>query len=269
MADPIWQVFALRYAHHDRQAQANFLMPVADPHEAMPMDYFVWLLRGPDGREIVVDTGFDAATAERRGRTILRPVADCLRAMGTDPAAVRDVIITHLHYDHAGNLGLFPNATLHVQDREMAFATGRHMCGACLRAPFEVEDVVRLVRAVYADRVCFHDGPGEVAPGVTLHGIGGHSDGLQMVRVMTARGPLVIAGDASHYFANMERGNPFPILFDLGAMVQGWRRARVLAGGDDSLVIPGHDPLVRDRFPEWPGSAREVLQLHLPPLPTA
>jgi glyoxylase-like metal-dependent hydrolase (beta-lactamase superfamily II) len=260
----MWQVLALRYAHHDRPAQQNFLMPVEDAHDAMPMDYFVWLLRGPDGREVLVDTGFDAATAARRGRTILRPVAECLAAVGTDAAAIRDVVISHLHYDHAGNLGLFPNATFHIQDREVAFATGRHVCTACIRAPFELEDVVKLVRAVYAERVCFHDGEGEVAPGVTVHRVGGHSDGLQMVRVMTARGPLVLAVDAAHYYANMERKNPFPIVYDLGAMIQGWRRARLLAGGDESLVIPGHDPLVRARFPAAEGDA-EVIRLDLPP----
>jgi glyoxylase-like metal-dependent hydrolase (beta-lactamase superfamily II) len=261
----MWQVLALRYAHHERNAQSNFLMPVADAHDAMPMDYFVWLLRGPGGREILVDTGFDEETAARRGRTILRPVADCLRAVGTDPASIRDVIVSHLHYDHAGNLGLFPNATFHIQDREVAFATGRHMCASCLRAPFEVEDVVRLVRAVYADRVVFHDGEGEIAPGVSVHHVGGHSDGIQMVRVATTRGPLVLAVDAAHYYANIERANPFPIVFDLGAMIQGWRRARHLAGGDESLVIPGHDPIVRTRFPAMDGGA-EVVRLDLPPV---
>jgi glyoxylase-like metal-dependent hydrolase (beta-lactamase superfamily II) len=260
----MWQVLALRYAHHERHAQANFLMPVADAHDAMPMDYFVWLLRGPAGREILVDTGFDEATAGKRGRRILRDVASCLRAVGTAPEAIRDVVLTHLHYDHAGNIGLFPEARLHIQDREVAFATGRNMCSHCLRHPFEVEDVVQLVRAVHAERVCFHDGEAELAPGVTLHRVGGHSDGLQMVRVQTARGLLVLAGDASHYYANMQRENPFPILFDLGAMVQGWRRARALAGGDESLVIPGHDPLVRARFPIEGGDA-EVSRLDLPP----
>ncbi len=260
----MWQVLALRYAHHERNAQANFLTPVEDAHDAMPMDYFVWLLRGPDGREILVDTGFDEVTAARRGRRILRPVEECLRAVRSDPASIRDVIVSHLHYDHAGNLGLFPNATFHIQDREVAFATGRHMCAACLRAPFEVEDVVKLVRAVYADRVLFHDGEDEIAPGVTVHHVGGHSDGIQMVRVATVRGPLVLAVDAAHYYANMQRQNPFQIVFDLGAMIQGWRRARQLAGGDDSLVIPGHDPLVRSRYPAVDEGA-EVIRLDLPP----
>jgi glyoxylase-like metal-dependent hydrolase (beta-lactamase superfamily II) len=174
----------------------------------------------------VVDCGFDEATATRRGRTILRPVQDCLRAVGADPAEVADVVVTHLHYDHAGNLDLFPDAVFHLQEREMAFATGKHMCFHCLRHPFEVEDVVRMVRALYADRLRFHDGDAEVAPGVSVHRVGGHSDGLQMVRVETARGPLVLASDASHYFANMQRQNPFPVVYDVGAMASGWTRAR-------------------------------------------
>ncbi|WP_372623128.1 N-acyl homoserine lactonase family protein [Falsiroseomonas sp.] len=261
----MWQVFALRYGRHERPAQANFLMPVADAHDAMPIDYFVWLLRNAEGREILVDTGFDPETAARRNRPLLRTVQDCLRSVGSSAEAIRDVIISHLHYDHAGNLSAFPNATFHIQDREVSFATGRHMCAACLRATFEVEDVVKLVRAVYADRVCFHDGEGEIAPGITVHHVGGHSDGMQMVRVITARGPLVLAVDAAHFYANVERGNPFSIIFDVGATIQGWRRARQLAGGDESLVIPGHDPLVRARYPAVDSEA-EIIRLDLPPL---
>lgn len=261
-----WEAYAIRYGRHDRPAQANFLLPVEDPHESMPLDYFVWLLRGPGGREVVVDTGFDAELAVRRHRRVDRSVAAALRAMGTDPAGVRDVVISHLHYDHAGSLGSFPNARFHIQDREMAFATGRHMCTRCLRAPFEADHVVALVRAVYADRVVFHDGDGEVAPGVTLHRVGGHSDGLQVTRVATARGPLVVASDALHLWANAETGNPFPIALDIGAMTQGWRLARRLAGGDETLVIPGHDPAVLRRFPPVEGQGGEVAALHLPPL---
>jgi glyoxylase-like metal-dependent hydrolase (beta-lactamase superfamily II) len=260
-----WQILALRYGAHERTARENFLVP-PDPHDApMPLDYFLWLVQAGE-RRILVDTGFSAETALRRGRHIMRPVAQALRAAGAEPDAIEDVVITHLHYDHAGNLGLFPRARFHVQDREMGFATGRNMCFACLRRPFEVEDVVHMVRAVYADRVIFHDGDGEIAPGVSVHRVGGHTDGLQMVRVQTARGSVVLASDASHFYANMQRGEPFPILFNLGDMVQGWRTARRLAGGDESRVVPGHDPEVRRRYPALAGSDGETVQLHLPPV---
>jgi glyoxylase-like metal-dependent hydrolase (beta-lactamase superfamily II) len=261
-----WEAYAIRYGRHERTAQTNFLVPVPDPHEAMPLDYYIWLLRNAAGHEILVDTGFDAACAERRGRRISRSVAESLRAMGSDPAAIRDVVVTHLHYDHAGSIELFINARIHIQDREMAFATGRHMCTACIRLPFEADHVVAMVRALFADRVQFHDGEGEVAPGVTVHRVGGHSDGLQVVRVETGTGPLVIASDALHFYANERTGNPFPILFDLGALTQGWRIARQLAGGDMARVVPGHDPEVRARFPRVPGQGEEVVALHRGPL---
>lgn len=266
MTIPNWEAYAIRYGRHDRPAQSNFLLPVADPHDAMPLDYFVWLLRAPDGHEIVVDTGFDAACAERRGRKLHRSVGESLAAMGCDAAKVRDVVVTHLHYDHAGSIDIFSGAKIHIQDREMAFATGRHMCTACIRVPFEADHVIAMVKALFADKVVFHDGEGEIAPGVCVHRVGGHSDGLQVVRVQTARGPVVIASDALHFYANDTASNPFPIIFDLGAMTQGWRIARRLAGGDETRVIPGHDPEVRRRFPAVEGQNGEVVALHLPPI---
>lgn len=259
----MWEIYALRYAVHHRRAFENFLHP-PDPHDVpMPMDYFVWVARQAE-RVIAIDTGFTPESGARRGRTLVRPVEAALRQLGVAADAVEDVVVTHLHYDHAGNLDLFPNARFHLQEAEMGFATGRHMCAACIRAPFEVEDVVKMVRAVYAERVVFHDGDVEIAPGLSLHKVGGHSVGLQMVRVETARGPVVLASDAAHFLANMERQNPFPIFFDLGDLARGWSRARALAG-DDARVVPGHDPLVREIYPALEGSDGETVILHLPP----
>lgn len=258
-----WEVYALRYGTQERVRGMNFI-GAGDPHDApMPLDFFVWLLRAGE-RVIVVDTGFRVVGTPVRGRRILRPVETALATMGCDPARVEDVVVTHLHYDHAGNLDLFPNATFHLQEREMAFATGRHMCVGCLRHAYDVEDVVRMVRALYAGRVCFHAGDAEVAPGVSVHHVGGHTDGLQMVRVETARGALVLASDASHFYANMGEGMPFPIVFNLGDMAAGWARARHLAGGRDEMVVPGHDPRVRALYPAVEGSEGESVGLHLP-----
>jgi glyoxylase-like metal-dependent hydrolase (beta-lactamase superfamily II) len=257
-----WSVYALRYAHREALTRDHFITP-PDPHDApMPMDYFVWLLRSGD-REILVDTGFSAATGLRRNRKLTREVGDALKAMGSQPDAIKDVVITHLHYDHAGNLDLFPQARFHLQDREMAFATGRHMCSSCMSHAFEVEDVVTMVRAVYAERVVYHDGDAVLAPGVSLHLAGGHTAGLQMVRVQTQSGPIVLASDASHYYANMGLGRPYPIVFHLGDMVESWKMAVDLADGDPRRVIPGHDPAVLERFEVLPGSNGETVQLHL------
>ncbi len=188
-ATPEYEVHAIRYAHNPRRRLSeNFLQPLTEPadmHEsAMPMDFFAWALVG-GGRTIVVDTSFDQAGAAKRDRQIVFPVEQGLEAVGVRPDAVADVVLTHMHWDHAGNNGLFPQARYHVQDREMGFCTGRCMCHAFMRRPFEVEDVMAMVRRVHAGDVQFHDGSGEVAPGVTVHLVGGHSQGLQVVRVRT------------------------------------------------------------------------------------
>ncbi|MFT3801163.1 MAG: N-acyl homoserine lactonase family protein [Burkholderiaceae bacterium] len=236
---------------------------MSDPHDdAADLDYYVWLIRGP-AATILVDTGFNEAAARERQRTLLIDPVEALRRFGAPPESIGDVVITHLHYDHAGNLDRFPNARFHLQDREMAFATGRCMCHGVLRHPFSVEDVTSMVRHVYGDRVVFSDGDDEIAPGITVHRVGGHTDGLQVVRVSTKRGHVVLASDAAHYYANMRQKNPFPILYNLGDMFEGWDKVARLAGHPDR-VIPGHDPLVRALYPQVGGDV-DAVALHEPP----
>ena len=242
----IFELFAVKYASHQRTQAANYVDP-PDPHEAMPMDYFVWAAVS-ETRTFVIDTGFKADEAARRGREFLRCPTVGLKAIGVDAGAARDVIVTHFHYDHVGNFDKFPQADFHVQDAEMAFATGRHMLEPRQSSSMNEEDVVGMVRHVYGHRVCFHDGDGELAPGLSVHHIGGHTAGMQSVRVRTRRGWVVVASDAAHYYANMETRNPFPIVFDVDAVLAGYDRLVELADSPDH-VVPGHDPLVMERYP--------------------
>lgn len=264
MSPPDHEVYAIRYATVDRLANENFLARVT-PDVPMPMDYFVWLIRG-GGRAFVVDTGFAQEAADRRRRRLLRSPAEGLAALGVDASAVEDVVITHLHYDHAGNLPLFGNARLHLQESELAYATGPAMAHGPIAHSFDAEDVVTMVRRVFAGRVRFHPGDATLAPGVTLHHIGGHTRGLQVVRVTTARGPVVLASDATHFWANLERRNPFPILVDLQAVLDGYDRLLELAPSLDH-VIPGHDPQVLSRFRRFPAEHVEIACLHEAPAP--
>lgn len=181
-----YRIFAIKYAHHHRLTRDNFLG--GDPHDGpMPIDYFVWAIVGTT-RTIMVDTGFDAAMAHQRGRTITHCIEDGLSQLGIDAGKIEDVIISHMHYDHAGNHGLFPNARFHLQDREMAFCTGRCMGHHGLSQAFDVEDVKAMVGRLFAGRLQFHHGDAEIAPGISVHRVGGHTDGLQIIRVHTARG---------------------------------------------------------------------------------
>jgi glyoxylase-like metal-dependent hydrolase (beta-lactamase superfamily II) len=259
-----FELFAIRYAHHGgRTASDNFIG--GDSHEtASALDYFIWVARRSD-KTFVIDTGFGPEAAKARRRELLRLPADALGLIGIAADKVDDIIITHLHYDHAGTLDAFPRARFHVQDVESAYATGRCMCHPVLRQPYDVENVVSFVRHLYAGRVAFHDCVTELAAGLTLHRIGGHSAGLQSVRVWTRRGWVVIASDATHLYDNMRRGLPFPAVHDVGAMMEGHRTLRRLADSEDH-IIPGHDPLVMALYPA-PSPELEglVVRLDVPP----
>jgi len=241
-----YEVYAVRYAHREARRSDHFVG--GDPHDApMPMDYFVWAIVGSQ-RTWVVDTGFEQSDAEARGRTLLRTAGEGLAMIGVDAAKVEDVIVTHLHYDHIGGFEQFPSARYHLQDSEMAFATGRHMAHAQLGHGYTVDQIAGMVHEVFRGRVAFHDGDAEVAPGLSLHHVGGHTNGLQVVRVRTRAGWVVLASDASHYYENMEAGRPFTIVYNIGDMYVGYETMRRLADSP-KLIVPGHDPLVMQRYP--------------------
>lgn len=243
-----WEVYAVKYA--DRNARTRGDSFIFDDNHDAPhaMDYFMWLLRR-GAETILIDTGYDAEEAAARGRPIRLNPAQALSDLGVTPEAINQIIVTHLHYDHAGGLQLFPNATLHMQAAEMAYATGPCMCHDTLRMPFTAGHVCEAIKRLYAGKVVFHDGDAEVAEGVTVHRIGGHSRGLQAVRVRTDAGWMVLASDAAHFYENLWRRKPFPIVVDLEDMLQGFTRLETLASRKE-LIIPGHDPLVRKLFPQ-------------------
>jgi glyoxylase-like metal-dependent hydrolase (beta-lactamase superfamily II) len=213
----------------------------------MPMDYFIWLARGPDGI-VLIDTGFTAEIAAQRKRTYLRTPVEGLATLGVHPEDIRTVVLTHLHYDHVGGFALFPQAQFHLQDDEMRYATGRHMRSARFNHGYEVEEVIGMMRLVYGHRVTFHDGDAVLAPGISLHRVGGHTMGLQCVRVHTRRGWVVVASDASHYYEHFEHQRCFPTVFDVGATFEGYSLLLQLADSP-SHVVPGHDPEVMRRYP--------------------
>jgi glyoxylase-like metal-dependent hydrolase (beta-lactamase superfamily II) len=241
-----WQVVAIRYASVELPARELSLD--TDVHDAIgSLDYFIWLVSNGD-RNVVVDTGFDPEEGARRSRRLIRHPVEFLKDLGIDADAVSDVVLTHLHYDHAGNLEAFPNASFHLQAAEMNYATGPCMCHRRMRRPFSAPDVMKAVALVYEDRVVFHDGDFDLAHGLSVHLVGGHSRGLQVLRVDAQPRPIVIASDALHLLRYLDDGDVFPMFADYQAVVEGYRRLRKLAG-PEGLILPGHDTGVVTTFP--------------------
>jgi glyoxylase-like metal-dependent hydrolase (beta-lactamase superfamily II) len=263
---PEHALYAVRYATRAARRRDHFIG--GDPHDApMPMDYFIWVAVGEAGA-VVIDTGFTAAVARRRGREHLRCPIEALALIGVDPSAVRDVIVSHLHYDHAGNFAYFPNARFHIQEREMHFVAGRHMRHSGIGHGYEPDDVCEMIRLNFGGRVIQYRGDAEIAPGLRVHRTGGHTDGLQFATVHTRRGWVAIASDASHFYENFAGYRPFTRAFHVGDMMAAFDRLRELTPSPDSIV-PGHDPLVMRRYPA-PSPELEgiVVRLDVEPQPS-
>lgn len=242
----VYDLYAIKYGQRAGHRAEHF--QGGDPHDGpMPLTYYVWAAVSPE-RTVVIDLGFTVETGVRRGRVVERTPAQGLQLLGIDAATVQHVIVTHFHFDHVGNVAEFPQATFVVQDGEMAFWTGRYASRGIFRNLVEPEDVVSLVRHNFDGRVKFVDGSEEIVPGIAVHKVGGHAPGLQVVTVETARGLVVVASDAAHFYANIEEDRPFSIVTNLPQMYGAFDIIRKLAPSPDH-IIPGHDPLVMERYP--------------------
>lgn len=259
---PTYELYAIRYATRDAVRSEHFIG--GDPHDGpMPMDYFIWLAKSKE-HTVVIDTGFTAEMAVKRGREFIQCPIQTMTEFGIGANQVDDVILTHLHYDHSGNFNRFPNAQFHLQEQELQFATGRYMRYSQLQHAFEIDDICGIVHLNYAKKVTFYDGDGQLSAGIRLHQTGGHSAGLQFVSIHTKRGWVVLASDASHYYEHMESYRPFVIAFHVGKMMESFDRLKKIAPSADH-IIPGHDPKVIEKYPSISGTSGLMVRLDVPP----
>ncbi len=269
MADDIYEIYAIKYASNPRRSRAENLIYVApdDPHDTtMPLDFFVWVAVG-ERRTIMIDSGASEGTCSGRGHDFIRRPADGLALLGIDAADIENLVTTHLHWDHGGNLEQFPNARLHVQRLEMGHATGPLMNEPFFRRPYDPDQIFEYLKQLYAGRVSYHEGEDEIAPGFTIRHVGGHTPGMQVVRVNTRRGWVVLAADSIHFYENILMNNPFPVLVNIVDYIAAWRTVEHLADSFDH-VVPGHDPQVLRRYPAAkPGTEGIAVRLDVAPAP--
>jgi glyoxylase-like metal-dependent hydrolase (beta-lactamase superfamily II) len=239
-----YKIFAIEYERRQALSTEIFLRAM-DPEPAF-MSYYIWAIVGSN-IAVIVDTGYTEETALSRGRKQQRCPGEGLKLIGIQPDEVEQVIITHFHWDHLGNHALFPKATFYAQEKEMAFWTGRYASVPIFREVIEPDDIVGMVRLNLSGHLTLIDGSRELFPGISVHWVGGHTPGMQIVEVATAGGTAVIASDAVKTYRNLTENIPDPYVNDISEMIDGYELVRSLAE-NESLVFPGHDPEVFNRF---------------------
>lgn len=220
-------------------------------HEAdgpIGMDYFFWVIRNAE-HTIVVDTGFSSTGGANRGRTTITPPPELFAELGVHPEDAPTVVITHGHYDHIGNLGHFDRSTVVIAQVELDFWSGPHARRTQFHHSVEDDELDALFAARDAGRVRPFADRLEVAPGVEVIRMGGHTPGQSVVRVPTSIGTVLLASDAVHYYEELDRDMPFSSVADLVEMYEGFDRIHaMLASGDVQHVISGHDPATLERL---------------------
>jgi len=246
-----YEVLAVRYGTRTARKSESYLNyhVYGEPDVPLPMDYFFWVVRD-ERRTVVVDCGFSAEAGRRRRRTQLIDPADALRGLGIEPETVDQLVVSHAHYDHIGNLHRFPAAEVVIARREFEFWTGPY-AGRLQFAHFTEADELDLLAKVAAEgRIRLVEGSHDLAPGFELVVVGGHTPGQLIAQVASPDGgAVVLAADALHFYEELERDRPFFVVADLLEMYRGFDLLREMTEDPGRLLVAGHDAQVGKRFP--------------------
>jgi glyoxylase-like metal-dependent hydrolase (beta-lactamase superfamily II) len=249
-----YEVVIVRYGTYETVRSDVFLSYqfYGDADGPITLDYFFWVIRGR-GRTFIVDIGFSPEGGRTRHRTMLLDPMEALRTLGIDAQAENEVIVTHGHYDHIGNLSGLPNSRLLMSRREYDFWTSEMAGKELFRRVAEQREIDQLRAALAEQRLRFVEHGHSPAPGITLLELGGHTPGQLVVVVETADGPVLLTSDAVHFYEELERDMPFIAVTDLPQMYKGFETIRQLLAARPHHLVTGHDPDTLRRFPALPG----------------
>ena len=257
MADGATEVLAVRVGRRQTDTRSGKFYRYGiygRPDGPLVMDFYFWIIRR--GSSVVLfDTGYSQQALTRRGEAPFRVAPlQALRRLGIAPDDVSDVVISHFHWDHTGNIAHFPNARLTFQQAELDFWTGPNGAKPTFVDTIEAHEVEYLARAQADGRVNLISGDTELWPGITALHVGGHTPGQQMLRIERAGSrPVVLTSDAAHFYEEIDEDRAFLIFSDLPDLYSTYARLRDLQT-DGAALVAGHDPLVMDRFAPVPGA---------------
>ncbi|GAA4551402.1 N-acyl homoserine lactonase family protein [Pseudonocardia xishanensis] len=260
-----YEVLAVRYGTRvagKAESYLNFHV-YGEPDESFEMDYFFWLVRSPE-RTVLVDCGFGAESGRRRRRDMLVDPVAALSALGVESAAVDQLVVSHAHYDHIGNLHRFPNAEIVIARREFEFWTGPYAGRLQFAHAVEPPELTALAATREQGRLRLVEDTLDLAPGIELIVVGGHTPGQMVVQVAGegGAGAVILAADALHFYEELERDRPFFVVADLVDMYRGFDVLREMTEDPGRLLVAGHDAEVGKRFADRvPGLPAELAEL--------
>ena len=254
---PNYEVYAIRYATIPVFPVAG-LVAGADPSRKLDIAMMIWLVRG-NGRNILIDSGFyhDRFFKDWHVTDFTKP-SDTLKRVGLNPEDITDVVITHMHWDHADGMDLFPNARIWIQKDELQYYAGEAWQAKNTHGGIDEDDVLTLVKLNTQGHVGLVNGDTqEIIPGITCYTGGKHTYQSQYVGVQTAQGIVVLASDNMYLYENLERHLPIAATLDSASNLRAQDRMKQIAARP-GFIVPGHDPAVFTKFPNPVSGVAEI-----------
>ena len=242
-------MYAIRYATLPGFPLAA-LVNGADPARKLDIAMIVWLVKG-NGRTILVDSGFYRPQFLKQWtvKDFMKP-SDAVAQAGVKPDDITDVVITHMHWDHADGMDLFPKARIWLQKDEYTYYTGEAWQQKNTHGGIDPDDVLSVVKLNTEGRVGLVNGDAqEIFPGITCYTGGRHTYQSQYVGVNTKEGTVILASDNMYLYENLDKHLPIAQTLDASSNLRAQDRMKELAARPN-LIIPGHDPAEFDRFPK-------------------
>ena len=246
---PQYEIYAVRYATIPDFA-VNQLVAGAEAGRKLDIAMMVWLVRG-NGHTMLVDAGFYREQFFRQWHVNgFEKPSDAVKRAGVQPEEITDVIISHMHWDHADGMDLFGKARIWMQKDELEYYAGEAWQSRRTHGGIDPDDVLAAVKLNLAGRMGLVNGDAqEILPGVTCYIGGKHTYASQFVAVNTAVGTVVLASDNLYLYENLERHVPIAATLDAESNLRAQDRMKQLAASP-KYIVPGHDPAVMTRFPK-------------------
>ena len=220
--------------------------------EAIYSAYFNWCIVDDELGPVLVDQSFTPACTEAlhiEFKPQIHPV-DFLKSLGFNAEDVRHVILTHLHWDHYAGDNFYPNAVYHVHQKEIHYVTSAWMKYETYAKHYYFPALKNFMNLLFDGRVrIIEDDLCPIADGITAVRLGGHTPGLLAVNVRKDNESRLLTSDVCPLLRNLEETIPCGIHYDVNEVFQALETIRRTAKTAEN-VIPGHDPGVRERFPE-------------------
>ncbi len=250
---PVYEIYALKYFGL-RSVPVSELALGAPKKDTMNMFFMYWLIRGNNGRNILVDAGFlnDLDIFRELNTTFYIRPDSVLQEMNIKADEITDIIFTHPHWDHVDGVSLFPKAHVWIQKEDYNYFVGQAWQKEGRHHGFYKRDVDSLVSLNIAGKLTLVEGDDrEIIPGIKVYTGSRHTFNSQYVLVQTGGDKVILASDNIWIYYNLDHltSSPYPNgTFDTAAYVRSMQRMKTQAS-NIKYIIPGHDPAVFSRFP--------------------